>query len=193
MPLPSTRQIRKPLLEIISSEAPQNFSINNFLELIAEHFGENLDEMSSGDKTNLKTAINDAKSYLKLHGLISTPSKQTYMITKAGSEVLGLDPEIIDDEFLRSLSETPSLDDEISAPVEPEEPEPLPEPEEPELPEPELEELPELPEEPEKPEESPEPFNEPEDPEPEPDPDPDPEEPDEDITRSEPDDYEPQD
>ena len=189
MPLPSTRQIRKPLLEIISGEAPQNFSINNFLELIAEHFGENLDEMSSGDKTSLKTAINNAKSYLKLHGLISTPSKQTYMITKAGSEVLGLDPEIIDDDFLRSLSETPSLDDEISAPAVPEEPEPVPEPEElPEEPEePELPELPEPPEESEEPEESPDPFNEPEEPEPEP------EDSGDDITLSEPEDYEQED
>ena len=99
MPVPSTQEIRKPLLEAFRDEAPHSFVINEFLAIIAADFEENLDDMSSTEKTALKNNINEAKSYLRKHKLLSHPSKNTYMITRAGSKVLEDNPEIIDDNY----------------------------------------------------------------------------------------------
>lgn len=102
MPIPGTQEIRKPLLEAFKGEAPHSFAINDFLELTAGYFGVALNDLSSGDKNILKTRISEAKNDLKKNNLISNPSKNTYMITNAGSEVLEDNPDIITDEYLSS-------------------------------------------------------------------------------------------
>ncbi|MBQ9419991.1 MAG: restriction endonuclease [Synergistaceae bacterium] len=99
MPVPDALEIRKPLLEIFRDEAPHSFSINEILEIVAESLGERLEEMSSNEKTTLKNNINDAKNYLRNHKLLSHPSKNTYMITRAGSKVLENNPDFIDDDY----------------------------------------------------------------------------------------------
>ena len=99
MPVPSTQEIRKPLLEAFKGEAPRSFVVSEILAFIAEHFNENLDEMSSTEKTALKNNINEAKTYLRDHKLLSHPSKNTYMITSAGSKLLDDNPNIIDDDY----------------------------------------------------------------------------------------------
>ena len=159
MPVPPEKEIRRPLLEAVRGEAPQSFSINDFLKIIAEHFGEDLIEMSSIDKNALKSRINDAKTYLRVHKLLSNPSKQTYMLTKTGAEILDKTSGIIDDECIKSLS-SPQIE------LAPPEPEPEPELQTPE-PEPEADSpVPELPElsdtEPEIQQEDSEPEDEPE-------------------------------
>ena len=105
MPLPGTQEIRKPLLEAFKSEAPRNFSINEILEIIAEYYGLNLNDFSSGDKNIFKSRINEAKSYLRNNNLLYNPSGNTYMITNAGTEILEDNPEIISDEYLKSRRE----------------------------------------------------------------------------------------
>lgn len=186
MPVPGTQEIRKPLLEAFRGEAPHNFATNELLELIARQFGRDINEMSSGDKNLLRSGINEAKSYLRQHGLVSNPSGSTYMITKKGRQLLEDNPDIITDEYFSR----PKIPDELILLAEPEPvpepeptPEPTPEPEpEPEAdpipeeePEPEIlpEEVPELEEEaaPE-PEPEAEPEPQPEEPEPEPEPEP---------------------
>ena len=102
MPLPGTQEIRRPLLEAFKGEAPRNFSINEILEIIAEYYGLNLNDFSSGDKNIFKSSINEAKSYLKRNNLLYNPSGNTYMITNAGKEILEDNPEIISDEYLKS-------------------------------------------------------------------------------------------
>ena len=114
MPIPGTQEIRKPLLEAFKGEAPHSFAINDFLELTAGYFGLESGELSSGDKNILKSRITEAKNDLKKNNLISNPSKNTYMITNAGIEVLEDNPDIISDEYLnarnnRTLSEADAL------------------------------------------------------------------------------------
>ena len=106
MPVPSEKEIRRPILEAVKGESPQSFSINDFLKIIAEHFGENLHDMSSLEKTTLKSYIKDAKTYLRINKLISNPSKQTYMITKAGADILEHTEGIIDDECLKNFADS---------------------------------------------------------------------------------------
>lgn len=102
MPIPGTQEIRKPLLEAFKGEAPHNFAINDFLELTAGYFGVDLNDLSSGDKNILKSRITEAKNDLKKNNLISNPSKNTYMITTAGTEILDENPDVITDEYLAS-------------------------------------------------------------------------------------------
>ena len=103
MPMPGTQEIRKPLLEAFRGEAPHNFINSEILELIAEYFSINLNNLSSGDKNTLKSRINYAKADLRKNGLIYNPSGNTYMITNAGTKVLEDNPEIITDEYLKAL------------------------------------------------------------------------------------------
>ena len=126
MPVPSAQEIRKPLLEVFRGEAPHNFVINELLELIAENLGVRLEEMSSTEKTAFKNNINDAKSYLRKHKLLSHPSKTTYRITRAGSKLLEDDPEIIDDDYFAPKEPEPEII-ETPAPEVVAEPEPVPE------------------------------------------------------------------
>ena len=107
MPIPGTQEIRKPLLEAFRGEAPHNFINSEILELIAEYFRINLNDLSSGEKNILKSGINDAKADLKKNGLIYNPSGNTYMITIAGTKVLEDNPEIITDEYLRARKKKP--------------------------------------------------------------------------------------
>ena len=100
MPVPSTQEIRKPLLEAFKGGGPHSFAISNFLEIMAGHFDIDINEMSSGDKNIFRNRINEAKSDLRKFNLLSNPSKNTYMITRTGSEVLDEDPDVITDEYI---------------------------------------------------------------------------------------------
>ncbi len=110
MPMPDTQDIRKPLLEVFRGEAPRNFVISEILELIAEYFSINLNDISSGDKNILRSRINEAKSDLKKNGYIYNPSGNTYMITNAGTKILEDDPEIITDEYLKAHKKKHKID-----------------------------------------------------------------------------------
>ena len=107
MLLPGTQEIRRPLLEAFKGEAPRNFSMNEILEIIAESYGLNLNDFSSGDKNILRSRINEAKSDLKKNNLLYNPSGNTYMITNAGTEILDDGPEILSDEYLAELRKKP--------------------------------------------------------------------------------------
>ncbi|MBQ9403639.1 MAG: winged helix-turn-helix domain-containing protein, partial [Synergistaceae bacterium] len=103
MPVPVTQEIRKPLLEAFKDEMPHSYAIGELFNIITRYIGEDPNEMSSGEKNILKEHIKQARSDLKQHGLISSPSKSTYMITNLGLEVLDDDPESIDDDYLARL------------------------------------------------------------------------------------------
>ena len=129
MPVPSTQEIRKPLLEVFKDEAPHSFVINNFLKLMADEFGEITTEMSSTEKTTFKNNINEAKAFLNRNGLLSRPSNTIYMITTTGLEVLEENPEVIDEIYLAGRNKLPDPEPIPLPPVTPvvEEPEPEPE------------------------------------------------------------------
>lgn len=105
MPVPSTLEIRGPLLEVFKDEAPHNFVISELLDIIAEKLDADLSEMSSTEKTAFKNNINDALKYLLKNKLLRHPSKTTYLISKKGSEILADAPEIIDDDYLKTYNE----------------------------------------------------------------------------------------
>ena len=107
MPVPSTQEIRKPLLEAFKGGGPHSFAISNFLEIMAGHFDIDINEMSSGDKNIFRNRINEAKSDLRKFNLLSNPSKNTYMITRTGSEVLDDNPDVITDEYISQRASKP--------------------------------------------------------------------------------------
>lgn len=88
MPIPDAKEIRLPLLEAFKDETPHSFSINEILEIVAENLGVSLDEMSSAEKTAFKNNISEAQKYLRKNKFLSHPSKNIYMITRAGLEHL---------------------------------------------------------------------------------------------------------
>ena len=53
MPVPCTQEIRRPLLDALSGGNPHNFRINDYMELIAEHFGQHVEVMSLHDRNEL--------------------------------------------------------------------------------------------------------------------------------------------
>ena len=134
MPVPVTQEIRKPLLEAFKDEMPHSYAIGELFNIITRYIGEDPNEMSSGEKNILKEHIKQARSDLKQHGLISSPSKSTYMITNLGLEVLDDDPESIDDDYLarlrtRGTSEALAESEFAVSPDSESEPEPESEPE----------------------------------------------------------------
>ena len=159
MPVPSTQEIRKPLLETFKDEAPHSFVINDFLEMMADKFDEITTEMSSTEKTAFKNNINEAKTFLYKQGLLSHPSKGTYMITTTGIEVLDEDPELINEVYLAERNKASDPESISLPPVTPVAEEPEQTPEEFEVaPVLEVEELNEQPEEVEEIQEAPEDF-----------------------------------
>ena len=90
MPIPDAKEIRLPLLEAFKDETPHSFSINEILEIVAENLGVSLEEMSSAEKTAFKNNISEAQKYLRKNKFLSHPSKNIYMITRAGLEELGV-------------------------------------------------------------------------------------------------------
>ena len=130
MPVPVTQEIRKPLLEAFKDEMPHSYALGELFNIITRYIGEDPNEMSSGEKNILKEHIKQARSDLKQHGLISSPSKSTYMITNLGLEVLDDDPESIDDDYLarlRTRGTSEALAESEFAVLPDSEPEPEPE------------------------------------------------------------------
>ena len=115
MPIPNAQDLRKPILTIFKGEAPHNFSINEFLEQMAEYFGVNLNDLSSVEKSSFKNAINEAKSYLIVNKLLSNPSGNVYMITNAGTKFIGVTN---DDEELTEEIDAVVVDEEPTEDVD---------------------------------------------------------------------------
>ncbi|MBR0253733.1 MAG: Mrr restriction system protein, partial [Synergistaceae bacterium] len=114
MSAPGTQDIRKPLLEAFRDEAPHSFAINDYLELMSESFGKNLNEMSSIEKNLFRNNINQAKTYLKHQGLLSNPSKGTYMITPKGLKILEDNPDVINDDYFQEKIKQKTLTEKIN-------------------------------------------------------------------------------
>lgn len=56
--------------------------------------------MPSGTQTYLTNRIGWARTYLKKAGLIESPERAVFRITKAGLDVLHDDPNVIDQKYL---------------------------------------------------------------------------------------------
>lgn len=122
MPIPAAQELRKPLLEALKDGHPHNYVINDLFGIIAAYIGDDPNEMSSGDKNILKERVKTARDDLKQNGLISSPSKNTYLITNAGLEILNDNPAVIDDEYLTRFR---TRGNTINEPEPEQEPEPI--------------------------------------------------------------------
>ena len=107
MPIPQEKEIRRVILEFFKDGHLHDYSAQDFLRIAAEYFGEDLNDMSSIDKSILKSRVEDAKKYLKRHNLIANPSLKVHIITKTGVEILANTTGVIDDEMLKNLSAKP--------------------------------------------------------------------------------------
>ncbi|MBR1486285.1 MAG: restriction endonuclease [Synergistaceae bacterium] len=103
MPVPSSIEIRGPLLEIFKDDKPHNLLINELLELISEKVSVELSEMSATEKTAFKNNTNDAIKYLLKNKLLRQPSKSTYLISKEGAEILADESNVIDADFWKNF------------------------------------------------------------------------------------------
>ena len=118
MPIPQEKEIRRVILDSVKSDNPHNLSIEDFLRITAEYFGEDIDTLPA-NKHALKPLVDGAIKYLKRHKLISNPLSNTYMITKFGAEILEKTTGVIDAKCLKSLSSesSPPEPKSIPAPV----------------------------------------------------------------------------
>lgn len=86
MPLPDIHDIYRPLLEVLRDEAPHNLSINDLMDITAEHFG--LGELSTIDRNLFKQRITHAKKELLQKKFLTNPADNMYIITSAGLNYL---------------------------------------------------------------------------------------------------------
>ena len=103
MPVPSSIEIRGPLLEIFKDDKPHTLLINELLELISEKVSVEFSEMSATEKTAFKNNTNDAIKYLLKNKLLRQPSKSTYLISKEGAELLAENSDSFDSDFWKNF------------------------------------------------------------------------------------------
>ena len=147
MPLPDIHDIYIPILDILRDGAPHNLAVNDLMNKASEYF--DIGELSSIDRNKFKQRITHARDELKQKKFLTSPSKNTYIITAAGLDYLNnpeesepaeiTQPEVIESEpepepesvaELPELESVPELEEESSHELESEaahEPELVPE------------------------------------------------------------------
>lgn len=102
MPIPKYYEMHRPMLEFLKDK-----EIHSFIEIktyIIDYFkldDESLSEMlPSGRQTVFTNRIGWARTYLKKAGLIDSPARATFSISKEGLNVLLDNPKVIDKTYL---------------------------------------------------------------------------------------------
>ena len=102
MPIPKYYEMHRPMLEFLKDK-----EIHSFIEIktyIIDYFkldDESLSEMlPSGRQTVFNNRIGWARTYLKKAGLIYSPARATFSISKEGLNVLLDNPKVIDKTYL---------------------------------------------------------------------------------------------
>lgn len=102
MPIPKYYEMQKPLLEYIKDG--EEHKIKEINKYVAEYFkltqAELAELLPSARQTVFANRIGWARTYLKKAGLIESPARATFIITKQGLDVLKENPEIIDSDYL---------------------------------------------------------------------------------------------
>ena len=102
MSVPKYYEIHKPILECLSDG--QTHTIKELKAYVIEYFQLTKQDISallpSGTQTYLTNRIGWARTYLKKAGLIESPERAVFRITKAGLDVLHDDPNVIDQKYL---------------------------------------------------------------------------------------------
>ena len=87
MPVPGTQEIRRALLEILREGNPQFMTAKKWMTLAEKHLGLTV-SMQAQDSADFKDRIIESLEYLAKENMISNPSRNTYMITKKGKNML---------------------------------------------------------------------------------------------------------
>lgn len=102
MSVPKYYEMQKPLLDALKDE--KQHTLKELKPIVASYFKLNDDDLAemlpSGRQTIFSNRIGWAKTYLKMSGLITSPARATYIITKEGLNVLKENPAVIDVEYL---------------------------------------------------------------------------------------------
>lgn len=102
MPIPKYYEMHKPFLEFLKDG--QLHALKELKLKMAEHF--QLDDnalaelLPSGRQMIFTNRIGWARTYLKKAGLIDSPARAMFIITKQGQDVLVGNPPVIDNEYL---------------------------------------------------------------------------------------------
>ena len=123
MPVPSTQDIRRALLEILEDGHPRSMTAKGWMTLAEKHLGITL-SMHMQESKEFRSRIREALKYLTEENMISKPSWNTYMITKKGQSVLECRSGTADDNNL--TEEQPDLQQEAEIIQPPEEDRTLP-------------------------------------------------------------------
>lgn len=102
MAIPTYQECMLPILELLADG--KQHTLRQFEDLIIEHFNispaEQLQMLPSGQMPTFKSRVGWARTYLKKAGLIDSPKRATFEITKEGTDALALSPALIDVKFL---------------------------------------------------------------------------------------------
>lgn len=106
MPVPKYYEMHKPFLEFLKDGKPH--SMKDLKVKIAEYFrlGEKdlAELLPSGRQNMFSNRIGWARTYLKKAGLIDSPSRAVFVITKQGLEVVRDNPPVIDNSYLMQFA-----------------------------------------------------------------------------------------
>ena len=97
MPVPSTQDIRRALLEILE-EHPQSMTLKEWMSLAEKYLGVTV-SINTQESKDFRDRIRESLQYLTDENMISNPSKALYMITKKGKNMLKDKTENIDKEL----------------------------------------------------------------------------------------------
>lgn len=102
MSVPKYYEMHKPILECLSDG--QVHMMKELKVYIIKYFQLTEEDISallpSGTQTYLTNRIGWARTYLKKAGLIESPARAVFQITKAGEEALHENPDVIDQKYL---------------------------------------------------------------------------------------------
>lgn len=102
MSVPKYYEIHKPILECLSDG--QAHTMKELRVYVIKYFKLTEEDVSallpSGAQTYLTNRIGWARTYLKKAGLIESPARAVFQITKAGEDVLHDNPDVIDQKYL---------------------------------------------------------------------------------------------
>ncbi len=105
MPIPDYQTLMLPILKQVADEKEHKY--RDLIESLAVEFRLTDDErkelLASGNQPIFDNRVGWAKTYLKKAGLIDSPKRATFVITKVGKDTLKQNPTRVDAKFLRQF------------------------------------------------------------------------------------------
>ena len=106
MSIPKYYEMNKPFLEYLRDEHCHTLKeIKNYLSVYFKISQEDLLELLSSGTPVFSNRVSWASLYLKKAGLIISPARATFTITKRGLSVLAENPQVIDSNYLMKFEE----------------------------------------------------------------------------------------